>query len=80
MPSGSGGGGGWERGGGCPKHLEGPRAITSNEKGTGGQILHRQTKWVKVNRARIIDGKPKNRKEVMNNLRSYKNVVDIERP
>jgi hypothetical protein len=57
MPSGGEGGGdqsGWggRAGGGRPKRVEGPRAITTGEGGggLGGQIFHRETKRVKFNR------------------------------
>jgi hypothetical protein len=65
----------WKR----PKRVEGPRAITADEGGPGGQILHKETKRVKLNGTRIVGGESANRKKVVSNVRSYKNVVEIER-
>jgi hypothetical protein len=85
MPRGGGGGGdqgGWggRAGGGRPESVEGPRAITAGEGGLGGQILHRETKMVKFNVTRIAGSEPTNRKKIVSNVRSYENVVEIERP
>jgi hypothetical protein len=79
MPIGGGGGGdqaGWGRrvGGGRPKYVERPRTIIA-----GGQILHRETKRVKLNGTRIVGGEPTDIKKVVSNVRSYENVVEIER-
>jgi hypothetical protein len=45
--------------------------------GPGGQILHRETKRVKLNGTRIVDGEPTNRKKVVSNVRNYENIVEI---
>jgi hypothetical protein len=84
MPSSGGGGGdqdGWggRVGGGRPKRVEGPRIITAGEVGPGGQILHRETKRVKLNGTRIVGGEPMNVNKAVSNVRSYENVVEIER-
>ena len=42
------------------------------------EILHRNTKWVKLNRNKIIRGELSNREKVFNNIRSYKNVVEMK--
>jgi hypothetical protein len=84
MPSSGGGGGDQDRwggrvSGGRPKRVEGPRIITAGEGGPGGQILHRETKRVKLNGTRIVGGEPMNVKKAVSNVRSYENVVEIER-
>jgi hypothetical protein len=85
MPIGGGGGGdqaGWGRrvGGGRPKYVERPRTIIAGGGGgPGGQILHRETKRVKLNGTRIVGGEPTDIKKVVSNVRSYENVVEIER-
>jgi hypothetical protein len=84
MPCGGGGGGDqdgrWrradERG---LERVEGPDAVTSGEWGPGGQILHKKTRRVKLNGARIVGGEPIDRKEIVSNVRGYENVVEIER-
>jgi hypothetical protein len=82
----SGGGGGdrderWRHvGGGRPEHVEGPDAVTSGNRGPGGQILHRKTRGVKLNGTRIVDGEPTNKNEIMGDMWGYENVVEIERP
>jgi hypothetical protein len=80
MPSGGGCGGdqdGWggHAGGGRPKRVEGPQAVTAGEGGPGGQILHRETKRVKLNGTRIVGDEPTNKKKVMSNMRSYENPM-----
>jgi hypothetical protein len=58
--------------------VEWPRAVTSGEWGPGGQILHRKTRGVKLNGTRVVDGEPTNRKKIMNDMRGYENIVEIE--
>jgi hypothetical protein len=84
MPSGGGGGGDqdgrWRRAGGRrPKRVEAPDAVTSGKRGLGGQILHRKTIRVKLNGTRTVGGEPINRKEIMDDMRGYKNIIEIER-
>jgi hypothetical protein len=38
-----------------------------------------KTREVKLNGTRVADGEPMNRKNIMSDMRSYENVVDIER-
>jgi hypothetical protein len=83
MPSSGGGDGDQDRWGGRaggerPKRVEGPRAIIAGEGDSGGYILHRETKRVKLNGTRIVGGEPTNRKKVVSNVRSYENVGGIE--
>ena len=67
-------------GGGEPKSVQRPRAVTSGEKGPGGEILHRQTKRVKLNGTRIVGGEPTNREKIMNYTRSNKDILEVKRP
>jgi hypothetical protein len=84
MPSGGGGGGEQH---GCRRRasgerlerVEGPRAVAAGERGPSGQILHKKIKGVKINRTRVVGGKPSNKKKTMSDMRGYKNVVEIER-
>jgi hypothetical protein len=85
MPSDGGGGGDKDRrwrhaDGGGPERVEWPGAVTADERGPGGQILHRKTGGVKLNGTRIVGGEPTNRKEIMGDVWGYENVVEIERP
>jgi hypothetical protein len=41
--------------------------------------LHRETKRVKLNGTRIVGDEPTNRKKVVSDVRSYENVIEIER-
>jgi hypothetical protein len=65
-------------GGGRPERVEGPDAVTLGERGLGGQVLHKKTREVKLNRTRIVGGEPTNRKEIMGDVRGYENIVEIE--
>ena len=42
------------------------------------EILHRNTKRVKLNRNEIFRGELSNRKKFFNDVRGYKNVVEME--
>jgi hypothetical protein len=84
MPSGGGSGGDhdgrWRRAGGRrSERVEGPNAVTTGKRGPGGQILHRKTRGVKLNRTRIVGGEPMDRKEIVGDVGGYENVVEIER-
>jgi hypothetical protein len=83
MLSGGGGGGDQDRwwrhvGGRRPECLEGPNVVTLGEWGPGGHILHGKTSRVKLNGTRIIGGEPTNRKEIVSDVRGYKNVIEVE--
>jgi hypothetical protein len=61
MQSGGGGGGDQDgrrrhAGGGGLERVERSRAVTSGERGPGGQILHRKTRGVKLNGTRVVSG------------------------
>lgn len=43
-------------------------------------ILHRETKWVKVDRYRVIDGEATNRNEVLDNFIGDENIFELKRP
>jgi hypothetical protein len=60
--------GGGRIGGGRPERVEWPRAVTANERGPGGQILHKKTRGVKLNGTRIVGGEPTNREKIMGDV------------
>jgi hypothetical protein len=76
------------RGGGCKnrrgrgrcsgsrqaKGVERPGAVTPSEKGPGGKILHRKTKWVKLHGTRVVSSELTDEKKILNNVGSNKNV------
>jgi hypothetical protein len=56
----------WRRAGrGGPERVEWPQAVTAGERGSGGQILHRKTRGVKLNGARVVGGEPTNKKKII---------------
>jgi hypothetical protein len=59
--------------------VEGSWAVTSKEGTPGVQILHRNTKGIKFNGNMIVSGKLANGKEVLNDIRSNKNVGEAKR-
>jgi hypothetical protein len=84
MPSGGGGGGDQGRRrrrtrGGWPERVEGPRAVTAGEGSLGGQILHRETRGVKLNGTGVVSGEMTNRKKIMSDVGGYEYVVEVER-
>jgi hypothetical protein len=52
------------RSGGAGKGVEVPITIAAKDHATGLQILHRETKGVKLNRTLIITGELANRKQI----------------
>src|SRR6185437_17174933 len=62
-----------------PKSVKGPRAVTSEERTLGSQILHSKTRGVKFDGTRIVRSKLANGKKIMNHLRSNKNIRKPER-
>jgi hypothetical protein len=70
MPSGRGGCGDQDRHGGragggrWSELVEEPGAVTIGERDPSGQILHRETKQDKLNRAGIVSSEPTNGKKV----------------
>ena len=57
-----------------PKSVKVPRAVTSEERTPGSRILHSKTRGVKFDRTRVVSSKLANRKNVVNHLRSNKNI------
>jgi hypothetical protein len=53
--------------------------IATKNHTTGLQVLHRETKGVKLNSARIIESKFANGKQITNKMRNMKNIVEFER-
>ena len=43
------------------------------------EILHRDTKRVKLHRNKVISSELANRKKIFNDIRSYKDIVETER-
>jgi hypothetical protein len=72
MPSSGGGGGDQDEWGG---RVGGGRP--AGERGPGCQILHKETKRIKLNGTRIVGGEPTNRKKVVSKMGSYENVDEI---
>jgi hypothetical protein len=54
---------------------KGARAVATEKRPPGSQILHSEIRRVKLNRAGIVSCKPTNRKKVVNHRRCSKNVV-----
>jgi hypothetical protein len=84
MPSGGGGGGDqdgrWRHaGGGGLERVERSRAVTAGERGPGGQILHRKTRGVKLNGTGVVSGETTDRKEIVSDVGSYENIVEVKR-
>ena len=61
-------------GGRKPKCVERTGAVTSEEWAPGSRILHSKTRRVKFDRTRVIRSKATNRKEVVDQRRSNKNI------
>ena len=61
------------------KAVKGSRAVTSEERTSGSQILHSKTRGVKFNRTRIVSCKLANGKKIVNHLRSNKNMGKSKR-
>jgi hypothetical protein len=84
MPSGGGGGGDedgrWRHaGGGGLERVERSRAVTADERSPGGQILHRKTRGVKLNGTGVVSGETTDIKEIVSDVGSYENIVEVER-
>ena len=43
------------------------------------EILHRDTKRVKLHRNKVISSELANKKKIFNDVRSYKDIVETER-
>jgi hypothetical protein len=56
------------------KCVERPGAVTPSEKGPGGKILHRKTKWVKLHGTRVVSSELTDGNKILNNVGSNKNV------
>ena len=56
------------------KGVKGPRAIASKEGTPRSQIVHSNTRRVKLDRAGVVSSKLANRKKVVNHRRCNKNV------
>ena len=79
MPKVGGGGGeevlslGWNA-----ESVEGAGAIASKKYGLGEEILHRKTKRIKLDRAKVIHGELANRYKFFDNTGNNENIVKIK--
>ena len=62
-----------------PKGVEGAGAVTSEEGAPSCRVLHSKTRRVKLDRTRIISSKPTNRKKIVDQRRSDKNIGNAKR-
>jgi hypothetical protein len=62
-----------------PKGVEGAGAVTSEEGAPSCRVLHSKTRRVKLDRTRIISGKTANRKKIVDQRRSDKNIGNTKR-
>jgi hypothetical protein len=62
-----------------PKGVEGAGAVASEEGAPSCRVLHSKTRRVKLDRARIISSKPTNRKKIVDQRRSDKNIGNAKR-
>ena len=62
-----------------PKGVEGPGAVTSEEGAPRCRVLHSKTIRVKLDKTRIINGKTTNRKKIVDQRRSNKNIGNAKR-
>jgi hypothetical protein len=62
-----------------PNGVEGAGAVTSEEGAPIRRVLHSKTRRVKLNRTRIISSKPTNRKKIVDQKRSDKNIGHAKR-
>jgi hypothetical protein len=53
-------------------------AIRAHKKSPGSQVLHRETKWIKLHRNKIITGEFAGANEVFDNVRRDKDIVEVE--
>jgi hypothetical protein len=58
--------------------VEGPKTLTSQQRGLGAEILYRNTKRVKFNRNTIVSGKFANREKVLEDVGSNENITKME--
>ena len=66
------------RGSGKTKGVERPDAIASGEKLSRGKILHKQARRIKLNGTRIVNSELTNRKKIMNDVGSDKDIVQAK--
>ena len=59
--------------------VKGPRAVTSEKRTAGSQILHSKPRWVKIDRTGIVSGELANGKKIVNNVGSNKHIRETER-
>ena len=67
------GGGSWKT-----KSVERPDAVASGEKLSGGKVLHRQARRIKLNGTRVVNSELTNRKKIMNDVWSDKDIVQAK--
>jgi hypothetical protein len=62
-----------------PKGVEGAGAVISEEGAPSCRVFHSKTRRVKLDRTRIISGKTMNRKKIVDQRRSDKNIGNAKR-
>jgi hypothetical protein len=66
------------------KNAETCRAASSCHSGREGSWWpdpsQKKTRGVKLDGTRVVGGEPTNKEKIMSNVRSYENVVEVERP
>ena len=68
----------WGGGSGKTKGVERPDAVASGEKLSRGKILHKQARRIKLNGTRIVNSELTNRKKIMNDVGSDKDIVQAK--
>jgi hypothetical protein len=44
----------------------------------GSKVFHKQAKWIKLHGARVVGGEMMDRKETLEKVRSYQDIVEIK--
>jgi hypothetical protein len=53
-------------------------AIVSGKHASGSMVFHRQAKRIKLYGAGVVSGETTNRKETLDKVRSYQNIVEVK--
>ena len=69
----------WSRGSRKTEGVKGVRAVTSEKRTAGSQILHSKPRGVKIDRTGIVSGELANEKKIVNNVGSNKHIRETER-
>ena len=69
----------WSSGSRKTEGVKGLRAVTSEKRTAGSQILHSKPRGVKIDRTGIVSGELANGKKIVNNVGSNKHIRETER-